>query len=325
MSRTRRCIFRLGAVLTGLIGVVLGAECTFRVFGIEVPASPPADQIDAFKVRNDLNELELREPPGYPPPRRQGELRIAVLGDSMTYGEGVEAEQAFPALLSNRLNKTGLIPNSKRQPVIVVNMGRLGDDTRAEVERFRKLADAIDADIVLLVMYVNDFAGDRPDDALHRIYRIRDTLSWPSQYSRMCEFVERKIRLRASLDETVRHYRADAEKGVEPDALKPVAQAVAELSDLCKARKCRLVVCMMPWLVRLRDYPLPAMHEAVKTISDDLSLPFCDLLPAVAGQNDEAMRVSPANHHPSAAAHARLADYLADWLVAQKLVESAGP
>lgn len=305
--------------------MVLGAECTFRIFGIEVPASPPADQIDAFKVRNDLNELGLREAPGFPAPRREGELRIAVLGDSMTYGEGVEAAQAFPALLSHQLNRAEWGPDSKKRAVTVVNMGRLGDDTPAEVERFRKLADSIDPDIVLLVMYVNDFAGDRPDDALHRIYRIRDTLSWPSQYSRMYEYVERKIRLRASFNETVRHYRADAERGVEPEALKPVAQAVAELSALCKARKSRLVVCMMPWLVRLRDYPLPAMHAAVQRMSSDLGLPFCDLLPAVAGQGDEAMRVSVANHHPSAAAHARFADYLSDWLVTNSLLEAPHP
>lgn len=308
----------------GLAGASLTGELAFRVLGIEAPAAPSADQVDAFKVRNDLNALGLREPPGFPPPRQDREIRIAVLGDSMTYGEGVEAEQAFPKLLSARLNALESGHDLDRRMFTVVNMGKLGDDTPAEVERFRRLADSIDPDVVLLVMYVNDFAGaGGPDDALHQIYRLRDTLFWPSQYSRLCEYVERKIRLRASFNETIRHYRADTERGVEPEALEPVARAVAELSELCKARKCRLVVCMMPWLVRLNDYPLPAMHAAVQQLSTDLGLPFCDLLPAVANQDDEAMRVSPANHHPSAAAHQRIADYLADWLATQNVVETA--
>lgn len=302
----------------GLFVALMTAELTFHFFGIEPPATPPADQIDAFKVRNELNTHGLREPPGFPPPRRDGEIRITVLGDSMTYGEGVEAEQAFPALLSTRLTST--TAQGPARLITVVNMGKLGDDTPAEVARFRRLADVADPDIVLLVMYVNDFAGDRPDDALHRIYRIRDTLSWPSQYSRVCEYMERKVRLRASFNETVRHYRADAERGVEPEALRPVADAVAELAELCRARKCRLVVCMMPWLVRLHDYPLHAMHAAVRKMSADLGLSYCDLLPAVVDQDDEAMRVSPANHHPSAAAHERVANYLSDWLVKQGLV-----
>lgn len=320
MPQARTWIFRAGAVAVGLFGALITSELAFHLFAIEAPAAPPADQIDAFKVRNELNEHGLREPPGFPPPRRDGEIRIAALGDSMTYGEGVEAEQAFPALLSARLTTAAV--KSKGRIITVVNMGKLGDDTSNEVARFRRLADIVDPDILLLVMYVNDFAGDRPDDALHRIYRIRDTLSWPSQYSRVCEYVERKIRLRASFNETVRHYRADAERGVEPEALKPVAEAVAELAELCEARRCRLVVCMMPWLVRLHDYPLPAMHEAVGKMSADLGLPYCDLLPAVAGQHDEAMRVSPANHHPSRAAHARIADFLADWLVQQDVLKS---
>ena len=182
MSRRRRLAFRIAAVGVGLSATLFTVEVAFRVLGIEVPASPPADQIDAFKVRNDLNALGLREPPGYPQPRKDGELRIAVLGDSMTYGEGVEAEQAFPALLSVRLRAASAGQNPNRDNITVVNMGKLGDDTPAEVERFRRLADSIDPDVVILVMYVNDFAGaGGPDKALHRIYRLRDTLSRPSQ------------------------------------------------------------------------------------------------------------------------------------------------
>ncbi len=321
-QQMRRLFFRMGAVFVGLLGTLLAAELTFHILGIEAPTAPQTDQIDAFKVRNDLNELGLRESPSFPPPRREGEIRIAVLGDSMTYGEGVEAVEAFPALLAGRIKSIAANDLEGRFPT-VVNMGKLGDDTPDEVLRFRRLADSVDPDVVLLVVYVNDFVGaGGADDALHRIYRLRDELSWPSQYSRVCEYVERKIRLRVSFNETIRHYRADAERGVEPEALKPVADSVAELAGLCRARNCRLVICMMPWLVRLHDYPLPAMHAAVQKMSNDLGLPYCDLLPAVANQDDEAMRVSPANHHPSRAAHARIAGYLADWLVRQRVLES---
>lgn len=316
---------RVGAVLCGGLGSLLLAELLFRVLEIEPPRAPPADVVDAFKVSNDLNSLGLREPEGFPPPRRPGEFRIAFLGDSMTYGEGVEAEEAFPAVIWKRLKNLPPSDNSQHDSVLVVNMGKIGDDTPGEVARFRHLADTIDPDLVVLVMYVNDFAGaDSPHAALHNIYRLRDSLTWPSHYSRLYEYAERKFRIRAAFAATVRSYRADAEGSVEPDALRPVAAAVAELRDLCKARNARLVVCMMPWLVRLNDYQLLRMHAGIKTMCDDLGIPFCDLLPAVADQPDASMRVSPANHHPSAAAHERIASFLGAWLAREKLL-TRGP
>jgi len=324
MSGPRQFTWRLGAILIGLTGSLIAGEVAFHVFGIEPPQAPPADQIDAFKVSNALNSLGLREPEGFPRPRQPNELRIAVLGDSMTYGEGVEAEEALPAALATALRSFSPSP-VQSENLIVVNMGKLGDDTDDELRRFKLLQDTIDPDLVILVMYVNDFAGaGAPEAALHEIYEVRDGLSWPSQYSRLFEYAERKIRIRAAFEKTIARFRADAEGGVKPEALRPVAAAVAELSSVCRSRGCRLVVCMMPWLVRLDDYPLKKMHAAVANMCKDAGIPFCDLLPAVEGQPAASMRVSRGNHHPSVAAHQRIAAYLARWLVREDML-AAGP
>jgi len=310
----RRLVFRLSAVLIGLLAVLLAAEAAFRVAGISPMELPPSDAAIAFRVNNEWNSLGLRAPEGFPPPRRAGELRIAVLGDSMTYGEGVEPELAFPTVMQGllRADAPGVAPRA----CTVVNMGRLGDSPTGERARYLQLADRIDADLVLLVVYVNDFADSVPDpaDMLHRIYDLRDSLSWPAEYSRVWAYTERKIRVRMAYDETIRYYQAGASKGIHADAVAPVRTAVLALRDDVTRRGGRLVVCMLPWLVRLSDYPLGEMHAAVAEMCRTGGVPFCDLLPAVEGQSDEAMRVSPGNHHPSAACHQRIAAYLARWL-----------
>ena len=310
----RRLAFRLTAVSIGLFVVLLASEAAFRFADISPMELPPSDAAIAFRVNNEWNSLGLRAPEGFPPPRQAGEWRIAVLGDSMTYGEGVEPDQAFPMVMQE-LFRAGA-PGIASRTCTVVNMGRLGDSPTGERARYLQLAERIDADLVLLVVYVNDFADSVPDPAemLNRIYVLRDSLSWPAEYSRVWAYAERKIRVRMAYDETIRYYQAGARDGIRADAVAPVRAAVLALRDDVARRGGRLVVCMVPWLVRLSDYPLGEMHAAVAEMCRAGGVPYCDLLPAVEGQSDEAMRVSPGNHHPSVACHQRIAAYLARWL-----------
>lgn len=318
----RRVLVRVGAVCLGVMVAFVCLEVVFRLFDIRPPELPPADQVDAFAVRNEVNGLGLRAPQGYPPPREPGEFRIAVLGDSMTYGEGVEVDQAFPAVMQAGLNESA----GDAQTFTVVNMGRLGDDTLGEAERYRGLADRIAPDLLVLVFYVNDFAqvGREPDTALHDIYSIRDDRYLLSELSYVFHYVERTIRLRRAFNETIRYFRADLERGVEPEAFAPVARAIVELRDFAEARGTRFALAMMPWLVRLDDYQLTAMHARIGELCDAEDIPFHDLAPAFAGRDEAAMRVSLANHHPSAAAHRIVAATLAEFLREQELLPAPG-
>ncbi len=60
--------------------------------------------------------------------RAAGPPRVVFLGDSLTAGLGLEADQAFPALLSDQLREQNL-------PVTVVNAGVSGDTTAGGLRR----------------------------------------------------------------------------------------------------------------------------------------------------------------------------------------------
>src|SRR4051812_1733751 len=57
--------------------------------------------------------------------KRPGEFRTAVVGGSTVYGQGVDPDQAFPALLEQELRAGG-------RDVSVVNLGYMNDGAYAD-------------------------------------------------------------------------------------------------------------------------------------------------------------------------------------------------
>jgi acyl-CoA thioesterase-1 len=76
------------------------------------------------------------------PPDVQSRPLIVAFGDSLTSGRGIEAAQAFPALLQQRLDDEGF-------DYAMVNAGVSGDtSTRA----LRRLENALDGDVRVLIV-----------------------------------------------------------------------------------------------------------------------------------------------------------------------------
>jgi hypothetical protein len=83
------------------------------------------------------------------PPKTPGVFRIAALGDSLTYGAGVAAEEAWPAVLE------GLLRPEFR--VEVLNLGVSGSQSEDVFLLARRLLPALDPDLVLYGVCLNDF------------------------------------------------------------------------------------------------------------------------------------------------------------------------
>ncbi|MEA3210322.1 MAG: acyl-CoA thioesterase [Chthoniobacter sp.] len=79
-----------------------------------------------------------RNPPG----------RIVVLGDSITAGYGLDPEQAYPALLQQKIDAAGL-------PFIVVNAGVSGDTTAGGLRRLDWTLGR-GADVLIVALGGND-------------------------------------------------------------------------------------------------------------------------------------------------------------------------
>jgi len=88
-------------------------------------------------------------------PRIPGQVRVAALGDSFTFGYGVEAEEAWPARLSGRLSRRG------EAPAEVVNLGIGGYGTAQEVAWLaEQLESGLDPDLVIVGFYPGNDLSD---------------------------------------------------------------------------------------------------------------------------------------------------------------------
>jgi lysophospholipase L1-like esterase len=83
------------------------------------------------------------------PPRRPEVARVAVFGDSLTYGYAVAAESAYPATLEALL--------SRRLAVEVLNLGIPDHEGAQILETMRRWVPALEPDLVVYGMCVNDF------------------------------------------------------------------------------------------------------------------------------------------------------------------------
>lgn len=101
--------------------------------------SETAVHFNSAGLRDDEYTLEKPE----------GVTRIAVLGDSFTWGYGVEQDENFAAVLEQRFAIEG-------QPVEVINFGLTGYGTDQSYLIYQEIAHAYDPDIVILAFYEND-------------------------------------------------------------------------------------------------------------------------------------------------------------------------
>lgn len=87
--------------------------------------------------------------------RQAAAPRLLVLGDSFTFGEGVDEGQIFPRLLERGRQQQGT-------EIEVVNAGVPGYDTRREVLLLERLLERYRPDAVLIVWVPNDLFTNRP-------------------------------------------------------------------------------------------------------------------------------------------------------------------
>jgi lysophospholipase L1-like esterase len=106
--------------------------------------------------------------PRHARPRPAGGVRVAVLGDSIAFGYGVEEASAFPRVLEARL--AALVPQAG---IEVVNLGVGGYNAWNEAELLKDVGITYQPDLVLVQFCINDLN----DPSLHFDAQMRLLLS----------------------------------------------------------------------------------------------------------------------------------------------------
>lgn len=112
-----------------------------------------------YAVEYAINEKGLRDATPRPAKKPAGTFRILLLGDSFTFGQGVEYADSWPALAERALARQGLAH------VDLVKAGRQGMDTRSELLLLRRLAAEYEPDAVVVGFLINDLYTNLPIEA----------------------------------------------------------------------------------------------------------------------------------------------------------------
>jgi lysophospholipase L1-like esterase len=248
-----------------------------------------------FDVAIEIDARGLRDAAPAAPDGRP----IAALGDSLTFGWGVEEREAFPALLEGLCG------------VPVENLGVSGYGTDQELLFFRRAGAPLRPRALVVTVCGNDV-----DEAAHgrRYGRAKPFFPLVGGALGACEpperegFLLRHSQLARSL---AKAWRAHAERPPSPEELaqgrERVVLLLAELGRLASAAGGGLLVCAAgePWLG-------PALEAR--------GIPFLDLGPALAEAGREGPVVFAHDPHWTARGHAAVAAALAERLRALDLL-----
>ena len=108
-----------------------------------------------YEVEYAINAAGFRDTTTRTREKPLGVTRILLLGDSFTFGLGVNYEQTWPVIAERELKRQGMA-------IDLIKAGREGADTRSELILLRRLARTYHIDAVILGFLINDLYTNVP-------------------------------------------------------------------------------------------------------------------------------------------------------------------
>ena len=312
-----RCAHRFGAPRVGAVGlrlvfslVVIALTLVAAEFAVRFVfrnATSSGNTGDFIARRGggpsvSINSLGFRE--REIEPKDPNRYRIAVIGDSFTWGQGIEARERFSNLLEGFLG-----PRYE-----VLNFGNPGNNMPEHLNELDVVLK-LHPDFVLLQLYINDFETPnmkRPEtypllplDLDSRM--VRSSLLYQLLLGRWAQ-----LQNAVGLTETYTHYMArNLRDPNAPDAREAFGM-LRQFIDRAGAAGVASGVVFFPAPdalgASLEDYPFGYLHERARTICAEAHEPYLDLLPALSTfRPPQSMWVSPFDAHPNAKANRKAA------------------
>ena len=235
--------------------------------------------------------------------KQAGEYRIAIVGDSFTFGEGIQrTEDTFAHVLETRLN------HKQASNVRVFNYGTSAYSVKEMTAVLKSRMLAIEPDLVLLAIIPTDFNLSRTPTIDDSGYLIDQNLSLiPSMAQHILRgihlmYVLRDIALRFS-------HRFDIIEILSRGELPESYRYIQQFKDIAEQHSLAYAILLLPW-VPWGAFPNQLAHDGIT---------YCDLsflLDEFTQAQYMATRFDP---HPSVAVHSRIGDELAEYVVKNHL------
>lgn len=277
-----------------------------EVPGLEYELVPGYDGgYKGIKVR--INADGMRDDPvrsDHPPDL----LRIAVLGDSTTFGLGVAYEHTYTKLLEERLNAAGTSWQYE-----VLNFGVSGYSTADEAAVLKGKAMRYDPDLVIVAYNLNDPDAERRQP-LHRFFGQthwwQNTHLWRKLDDRRFAHAVKSL----GAGDLFRYAHVPGRKNWQS-----VERGMASMAETVRAAGVPLLLVIFPSgrvgpdpeRYRYRD-----LHRQVAAEAQKNGFKVLDLTPAYARLDRNGLNYLLPDMHPDVRGHGVAAEALANYLLA---------
>lgn len=246
---------------------------------------------------------------GYRNPEPTGEdaggaRRVLVLGDSMTFGEGVPDGAEFVRLVEGRLRSAG-------HDLTLFNAGVGGYNTSQEVATLRELQPQVRPELVWMFLTLEDTLawGAVQVDEQGRLFRPGAPLR-----HRVRDLAKRGSGLLWWLHEAYRFHRLDSygHRLFREDipGYQQWRGSMREFAELLGDTR-RGLVFLAPGLWKLDQYPWRELHARIHGELEALGLACVDLLEVFEGRDARELWCHPLDIHPNEAGHRLIAEFVA--------------
>lgn len=249
----------------------------------------------------------------YQIPLPAGVTRIAMVGDSFVYGEGVPFHAILPKRVESLLG----------EGFEVVNGGRSGIGTHAEVQMLRGPVRRFGCSRAIVVFIANDveLTGGlkRRQKFINDLINVREEYltahelrAWYSGHLRTLHFLGAFLEMRRIRQETIQWYLDSYDWRYNAENLN---QLNADFRAMAAIPGCQVVLVLYPLMEGLENrYPLAAVHQRVSRLADEANLPVLDLAEVFQGTDTQSLQVHPCDHHPNGKAHDIAGQAIVQWL-----------
>jgi len=306
-DRLRPAVLRLLVVLVGTASAFITAEYGARFVFRDVKSSGNGG--DYFARRGGGPEISTNSL-GYREreigPKNSKRYRIVVIGDSFTWGQGIDVRDRFTNLLEESLNPT---------THEVLNFGIPGHNMPEHLQELEQVLP-LSPDFILLQLYINDFETPemvRPQG--HPLISSEDLDRRLMQSSALYVLLSNQwgeLESKFGFVESYEHYMA---RNLADPSMPNARKAFGMLRQFIERARsgntpCGTVLFPAPDAMGPKGagYPFGYIHERVRMICQDARIPCLDLLPAFSTYaNPRSMWVSPFDAHPNGMANRRAA------------------
>jgi len=330
-------LVRSGLVLGGLLVALLLTELSIRIFGLgpvfleplEIPSYRLSSQrsigyeyrpnyratdqpYDRSHTGIETNSHGFRDVE-FEERKLDGVVRILVLGDSVTAGNGIrDPARTYPKVLERLLNEG--IAETRYQ---VLNMGVGGYHTSQEVETLRHKGLAFDPDYVLLAFCLNDFSTNTDGGVYQRLLELNAESGGVEAAVARDRWLLKHSRL-AMLIAYYLGALSGGQGGDDPRDEGPgnVARGLALLEELRLQQAFRPLVFIVPAFdAPFDEYRYLKFHRRLREAAPPGNgIPILDLLPDFRASGVDATSLSRDGVHPNVEGHEMLAKLLLDEL-----------